>query len=151
MSAYIWLSFTKCLNNDIYIGVWNTKPTYVNEGPTDWVGSGKLNYNYNNTTESNIKCLNGSGLKNMLVTEYFYKKYYKDTKTLIKLDYKDFIKELDTVVENTTIKLTFDTKKNLDFFISWYNLNRKEDWSFDKIFLEWKRFIENNTLDNTIK
>ena len=150
MSTYIWLSFTKYLNDDIYIGVWSTKPMYVDNN-NDWVGPRKLNNTHNNTTESNMKYLNGSGLKNILVTEYFYKKYYKDNKTLVKLKYKDFIKELDNAVKNTVIKFTFDTKKNLDFFITWYNSTNKTNLTFNDVFLKWKRFIENNELENTIK
>lgn len=150
MSTYIWLSFTKYLNDDVYIGVWSTKPMYVDNN-NDWVGPRKLNNTHNNTAESNMKYLNGSGLKNILVTEYFYKKYYKDNKTLVKLKYKDFIKELDNTVKNTVIKFTFDTKKNLDFFITWYNSTNKTNLTFNDVFLKWKRFIENNELENTIK
>ncbi len=61
MSAYIWLSFTKFSNNDIYVGVWNKKPMYVDNN-NDWVGEGKLNNSYN-STEKNIKYINGSDLK----------------------------------------------------------------------------------------
>lgn len=149
MSAYIWLSFTKFPNNDIYVGVWNKKPMYVDNN-NDWVGEGKLNNSYN-SAEKNIKYINGSDLKNILITEYFVKKYYINDKTLVKIEYNDFITELNEKVENTLIRITFDSKSNLDFFVNWYNLNKKENWTFDKILYEWGKFIENNTLKDTIK
>lgn len=149
MSAYIWLSFTKFPNNDIYVGVWNKKPMYVDNN-NDWVGEGKLNNSYN-SAEKNIKYINGSDLKNILITEYFVKKYYRNEQTLVKIEYNDFITELNEKVENTLIRLTFDSKSNLDFFVNWYNLNKKENWTFDKILYEWGKFIENNTLKDTIK
>lgn len=149
MSAYIWLSFTKFSNNDIYVGVWNKKPMYVDNN-NDWVGEGKLNNSYNNA-EKNIKYINGSDLKNILITEYFVKKYYRNEQTLVKIEYNDFITELNEKVENTLIRITFDSKSNLDFFVNWYNLNKKENWTFDKILYEWVKFIENNTLKDTIK